>query len=701
MTILVGNIYCYNDFTIRMLKGDIVRMAQWIWYPGDFEFYLGMHVMSSRTERGIVIPPGWRIEGFHHSVKFAREFEVEEDTYIKIHSTGTQCVQLDYDWYSHYDPQVGLHVSKGHHAIWIQVFSSTVLPSIFIEGSGMETGEGWTVTGDGRDWKEVGYWDFTTSDTPPTQFKLETRPIYPTEITNVNGGLLYDFGKETMGYVKGKKATGNGRLMICYGESREEDTEECCIVEYVSLDEDTTEFRIPRSQAFRYIYIPNVSKISIGHLSADYEYLPVTNKGAFESDSELLNRIYDVSVRTMHLTTREFFLDGIKRDRWVWSGDATQSYLMNYYSFFDNEVCKRTMRFVRGKDPIATHFNTIQDYTLYWFDSLWQYYLYTGDKQFLKEMYPSACSLMDEFCIPRTDERGFLMADSKDWVFIDWTDIPNMNVGDISFIQLLFAYALKAMADMAEVMHDKIAEVKYRKRFESLMDTIFQVFWSEDMGCFTHGPVSHPSAVVTRYANIFAIILGCLDEEKKQSVIKNVLQNDEVYAITTPYMKFYELLALCEAGMYAETEEYINSYWGGMLSLGCTSFWEKYNPQNTGIEHYAMYGLKYGVSLCHAWGAGPILLFGKYYLGVRPTAPGYEKFIVEPHLIGGQCISGQVPVPNGTIHVRLTQNSVVVENQSKGAGELRIDGMIFPIPAGQRIEVDRISEYELEERAIC
>lgn len=89
-------------------------------------------------------------------------------------------------------------------------------------------------------------------------------------------------------------------------------------------------------------------------------------------------------MRTMHLTTREFFLDGIKRDRWVWSGDASQSYLMNYYSFFDNDVCKRTMRFIRGKDPLATHFNTIQDYTLYWFDSLWQYYVYTGDKVFWK-----------------------------------------------------------------------------------------------------------------------------------------------------------------------------------------------------------------------------------------------------------------------------------------------------------------------------
>jgi hypothetical protein len=30
-----------------------------------------------------------------------------------------------------------------------------------------------------------------------------------------------------------------------------------------------------------------------------------------------------------------------------------------------------------------------------------------------------------------------------------------------------------------------------------------------------------------------------------------------------------------------------------------------------------MYGRPFGKSLCHAWGASPIYLLGKYYLGVN------------------------------------------------------------------------------------
>lgn len=42
--------------------------------------------------------------------------------------------------------------------------------------------------------------------------------------------------------------------------------------------------------------------------------------------------------------------------------------------------------------------NTIQDYTLYWFISLYDYYLYTNDTEFFLKMYPSAKKLMEEFC---------------------------------------------------------------------------------------------------------------------------------------------------------------------------------------------------------------------------------------------------------------------------------------------------------------
>ena len=79
-----------------------------------------------------------------------------------------------------------------------------------------------------------------------------------------------------------------------------------------------------------------------------------------------------------------------------------------------------------------------------------------------------------------------------------------------------------------------------------------------------------------------------------------------------------------------------------------------------GIEHYAMYGGKYEKSLCHAWGAGPIYLFGRYYLGVYATSVGYETFNVEPKLCGLNEICGTVPVGEGAVTVELNDKRLSV-----------------------------------------
>lgn len=67
----------------------------------------------------------------------------------------------------------------------------------------------------------------------------------------------------------------------------------------------------------------------------------------------------------------------------------------------------------------------------------------------------------------------------------------------------------------------------------------------------------------------------------------------------------------------------MDGYWGEMIRLGATSIWESFDPRETGAEHYNMYDRKFAKSLCHAWGASPIYLLGKYFLGVDARADGY------------------------------------------------------------------------------
>ena len=89
-----------------------------------------------------------------------------------------------------------------------------------------------------------------------------------------------------------------------------------------------------------------------------------------------------------------------------------------------------------------------------------------------------------------------------------------------------------------------------------------------------------------------------------------------------------------------------------------------------------MYGEPYGKSLCHAWGGGPVYLLGRYYLGVVPTAPGYETFDIAPSLGGLKWMKGTVPVEGGLVEVEMDEQRVTVRATRPG-GTLRVNGQSY------------------------
>jgi alpha-L-rhamnosidase len=224
---------------------------------------------------------------------------------------------------------------------------------------------------------------------------------------------------------------------------------------------------------------------------------------------------------------------------------------------------------------------------------------------------------------------------------------------------------------------------------------LFDIYWNDKQQALVHSRVNGKQTDnVTRYANMFGIFFNYFTEQQKQQVKKSVLLNDEIPKITTPYMRFYELEALSAMGEQAFVLKEIKSYWGGMLDLGATSFWEEYNPAKSGAEHLAMYGRKFGKSLCHAWGASPIYLLGKYYLGVKPTSAGYATYVVEPNLGGLEWMQGKVPTPDGDVQLNITHTEIKVVGAG-GIGKLKFKSKAIPI-CKEGIVVDKGSGmYEL------
>ena len=628
--------------------------ATWIWYPGDFEVWLGNIFNNRRTERGAYFPPFWKQDSHWPTVEFTTTVDLKEPEELTIQAEGQFNLAVD-------GKLQAVHtIPTGHHRLSIKVWNQATPPTLFVCGRTIHTDATWQVTYEDKIWIDengvahgsgiyvpVGCWNFDSIDTPPSAYRLERREQRP--VSSENG--LYDFGRETFGYLKLKGLKGTVR--IYYGESREEalDREHCETLDVLTEGESLG------SKAFRFVNIEKEEGASYDEVLMDYEYAPfdASRSGSFRCSDELLNRIWQVSAYTLDLTTREFFTDGIKRDRWTWSGDAIQSYLMNYYLRFDVECVKRTIRQLRGKDPVTAHVNTIMDYTFYWFKSIGDYYDYTGDIAFIRELWPRMVTLMD-YVLSRTNADGMAEAQADDWIFVDWTDFPMHKRGTLCFEQILFCKSLETMqrcADLLGVSSD------YGRRADRLRQKIQATFWSGGHQAYLHAiEDGQMNSQITKFPNMFAILYGLADEQQQKQIMHSVMTNPDIDPITTPYMRFYELETLCRAGLQKQVLNEIRSYWGGMLREGATTFWEKYNPHETGTQHLSMYGRPYGKSLCHAWGASPLYLLGRYFLGVRPLKPGYEEYEVRPCLAGLDWMEGTVPTPWGMIHVYADKETV-------------------------------------------
>ena len=647
----------------------------WMWYYGDYEVYHNMKTNLRRQEWSAFVPPLWKLSTPYPSVRFKKVFTCEGGSFRcflngqgRIRLDGVTCPEGQW-----------VQLNPGKHTIVIAVFRDGGLPAAFVESDVCPGDGSWNADYYVGKYSPVGCNPkLNDPKVSPEVFPFAYEKCLPVAVEETDIGRLYDFGKELFGYLNLGAANPDDTMDIYYGESRQEalDPEHCILLEQVCGQES---YRL-RQRAFRYVCIKNApQKLQV---DADFEYLPLQKKGSFTCSDPVFNKIYDTAVRTFHLNCREAFLDGVKRDRWIWGGDAYQSARINSYLFADKEIEQRTAIGLLGKEPIEQHINTILDYSFLWIIGLKEHDLVYGDREYLKRAFPMAVKLM-RFCETQINAEGFVETTSPyDWTFVDWADIDKE--GPVCAEQILMVAAYRTLSHMASSLEED--GLSYCKKADDLLERINQRYWDDKQGAFIDSYRSGKRNV-TRHANIFAVMYDLVTDAQRESILTRVLKNDNVPKITTPYFMGYELDVLGKLGEIQQIEQVLGDYWGGMLQAGAETIWEEYKPYEQGIEHYAMYGNKYGRSLCHAWGAGPIYIFGRYYLGVYPTAAGYKTYKVAPNLGGLESMHGVVPVGDGTVSVEMDKKKLVVKTTKPG-GTLVLKDKEYPLPVDKELCID-------------
>lgn len=455
----------------------------------------------------------------------------------------------------------------------------------------------------------------------------------------------YDFGRELIGTVRIHCET---RPEFGFGEStfERENRDPARSEQSLELVEVAPGcWETPGALAFRYLRVEAPAPVQV---ECDAEFTPECYRGAFAADAEL-NRIWMCSAYTLRLCIRHFLIDGIKRDRLPWAGDLALSLLANAYTFADPEPVRRTLTILGDAGIEEQHVNGATDYTLWLLICHDLYLRYFEDPAFLERLYPGIAAMIDRLL---ESSSPFLPPGS--WVFIDWvTSRQEPGRGwnseeKESALQILFFQALEAAARLAERRQDTRLAERCRKRAGELKESLLRGFDAR-RGLFPANP-ARPELGFYRHANILAVLSGLVEPAMARAIMEK-LCDDELPPVGTPYQAALEILAFHRAGLHETALARLRKIWGGMLRLGATTFFEAYDASQTGNERYAFYQRPYGLSLCHAWSAGPAALLPILFFGCEPAADGWRTFRIAPSPLCRGKEAATIPTPAGAIRL--------------------------------------------------
>lgn len=471
--------------------------------------------------------------------------------------------------------------------------------------------------------------------------------------TAERAGILLDFGRELQGGVRLLCAATPGAtypaVRLRFGESASEAMTPLG-VKNAGNDHAVRDFVVPvpamsdqewGQTGFRFVYIelqePEAELLLSGVLAVSV-LRDMPQKGTFRCSDPRINDIFDTSVYTCLLCMQHHLWDGVKRDRLIWIGDSHPEMLTIRTAFGYQEVLEDSLDDVVATTPLPRWMNDMPAYSLWWLCILRDWYHYTGNaaypakhREYIRGLSRHIAGLVDE--------TGFLKLDGY---FLDWPSAGSKAAEDGDH-----ALAILALGSARELL---------------------RLWPEEDDGCLALVGEAltrlrrHPMdgcGYKPTVAMLYLAGMASAEDTARQ------LTADGDKGFST-FMSFYLLTALAQTAGTPAALAALRSYYGGMLDMGATTFWEDFHTEwmegSSPIDRLPREGERdihgdfggycyrnFRHSLCHGWSSGPVPFLMETVLGIRFETPGGKRIRLTPSLGDLDWAEGTYPLPDGSV----------------------------------------------------
>jgi alpha-L-rhamnosidase len=470
-------------------------------------------------------------------------------------------------------------------------------------------------------------------------------------------GLVLDFGKEIQGGIQLITDQPSDhrpiKIRLRFGESVSETMSEIDTVSGATNDHAMRDFIIEvpwlgmmqaGNTGFRFVRIDLIDpgrELQLKEARAIFEYRDIPYLGSFKSSDDRLNQIWNTGAYTVHLNMQQYLWDGIKRDRLVWVGDMHPEIMTINTVFGKNEVVAKSLDQARDITPLPGWMNGISAYSMWWVLIHRDLYKYQGDKEYLRKQQKYLVALLDLLISKTKDNREALDGTR----FLDWPSSENPKAIHAG-LHAMMIMTLDAGAELCTILDEPAQAQKCKTASTNLKLYV-------------------PDANGSKQAAALLALSGLVPAGKANS---EVLAVDGCARMSTFY-GYYMLQARAKAGDYQGAIDCIRNYWGGMLDMGATTFWEDFDldwtknaapitevvPDGKDDIHgdfgaYCYKNLRH--SLCHGWASGPTAWLSEHVLGVTVLEPGCKTIRIQPNLGDLKWVEGTFPTPMGVVKIR-------------------------------------------------
>lgn len=373
------------------------------------------------------------------------------------------------------------------------------------------------------------------------------------------------------------------------------------------------------------IHITSMSKDvefkEIGLVRSEY---PLARIADFKCNDYFFEKLYDTSVKTLRMCMHEHYEDCPWREQALYAYDSYIQMLCGYYAFGEYEFARASLELLADTQtedgllgltaPRAPGL-TIPVFSLAWILSLEKYTLFSGDTEFARSMLNTAEKILSSFDM----ENGLVKnkIDKDIWHFKEWSAGLDGNKKDDcdhdSPTNFYYILALEAYRSLCGYCKVKAPDIDIDK----IRDSIKEMFYDSEKGLYKTAVGDGRYHEMTQ---TLAVMAGMPNTDE---MLEKIASKDSGLIPSTLSSLLFKYEALLKnSDKYKQTVlDDMRKVYGDMMFRGADTLWET----SKGACDFSNAG-----SLCHAWSAVWIYIVFKYYIGFKPTLPGFESYEIEP-----------------------------------------------------------------------